>query len=93
MNIDQNRLRENDGLIFVVHGLTLKFRAPARYDDMVYATARVSRFSAARFYFEQRLHRDSPDGPLLVEGEVEAACLDGETFRPRRLPRELVEAL
>ncbi len=92
-NIDQTELRRSEGLVFVVHGINLKFRAPARFDDVVYATARVSRFSAARFCFEQRLHRDEPDGPVLVEGEVEAACLDGATFRPRRLPRGLVEAL
>ena len=89
--IDQNRLRQEEGLVFVVHGINLKFRAPARLDDYVFASADVTRHTAARFYFDQRLTRDAPDGELLVEGEVEAACLAEGSFRPRRLPKSLIE--
>ena len=91
--INQTQLRGAEGLVFVVHGLNLKFRAPARFDDMVFASARVSRHTAARFYFEQRLTRDDATGSVLVEGEVEAACLDAESFRPRRLPKILLNEL
>ncbi len=91
--INQTQLRGDQGLVFVVHGINLKFRAPARFDDMVYATAIVRRHTAARFFFEQRITRDTAAGPVLVEGEVEAACLDVDSFRPRRLPKTLIDEL
>ena len=89
--INQTQLRSDQGLVFVVHGINLKFRAPARFDDMVFASASVCRHTAARFFFKQRLTRDSATGPVLVEGEVEAACLDADSFRPRRLPKTLID--
>jgi acyl-CoA thioesterase FadM len=35
----------------------------------------------------------APGGELLVEGKVRVACVDAQSFRPRRLPGWIVEGL
>ena len=39
--------------------------------------------------FAQRILRGEE---VLIEGTVRVACLDAQSFRPRRLPAELVNA-
>jgi acyl-CoA thioester hydrolase len=87
--IDQNRLREEHGLIFVVIRTELAFRAPARFDDELVVTVAVVNSGASRFALQQNVYRQSLDGTVLCEGGCEGACIDAVTLRPRRLPNNL----
>ncbi len=87
--VDQNRLRADGGLIFVVAGTQVKFRAPARFDDELVVTVDVLGSAGARFELGQNVYRSSLNGELLCEGLCEGACLDAQSLRPRRLPKNL----
>ena len=41
----------------------------------------------------QALHRDAPDGELLIDGKVRVACVDAQRMKPKRLPQFVVEGL
>ena len=91
--VDQVKLREETGLVFVVAGTEVKFRAPARFDDELVVTVAVLSSGRARFTLEQRIFRDALDGELLVEGMCVGACIDVAQQRPRRMPENILSEL
>ena len=70
------------GRMFVVSDLSLTYRQPARLDDQVEATARILAVGGATIDFEQTVRRGEA---LLVEGNIQIACVASDTGRARRL--------
>jgi acyl-CoA thioester hydrolase len=85
----QSELVKDPGVIFVVTNINLDYRRPARLDDSLLVTCDLIPEGAASMTFAQRISRGEE---VLVEGTVRVACLDAQSFRPRRLPAELVNA-
>jgi acyl-CoA thioester hydrolase len=84
-----NALREQ-GLEALVVEAHLRYGAPARFDDRLRIHARVTDVRGARFRYEYAVTRGDQ---LVAEGWTAHACVDAVTFRPRRLPPELREAI
>ncbi len=82
----QHALALDPGILFTVVHVEVSYRAPARLDDLLVVTCAPRIDGRVRARFAQRIHRDSIDGPLLVEAGVEVACIDARTHRPKRLP-------
>lgn len=82
----------NDGVLFVVHSVESRYLKPARLDDELLVHSAIEQAGAASVMFRQQILR-AHDRQLLCEGRVRVACVNGETFRPRRWPRELLAAL
>jgi acyl-CoA thioester hydrolase len=94
--VSQSALREETGSVFVVTDTSLQYRQPARLDDMVEVTVVVAGSTAARLTVDQtatRIEADGSPGPLLCEGRIRIACVDVGTFRPRRIPSDILEKL
>lgn len=83
--VSQQRLRDELGIVFVVHRMELDFNAPARLDDLLLATVEPVERRSASFVVNQALRRE-PVGKPLVEARVRIACIDAERFRPRPIP-------
>lgn len=66
---------ERKGVFFVVAKCAAKFRAPARYDDVLVLTTRVARMGAARIDHAYELHRKA-GGVLIATAETTLACVD-----------------
>lgn len=81
---------QNDGVIFPVIEVQLRYKGAARYDERVTVEVVVLEASGVRLNFGYRLL--GADGSLKVEGETRHVCTSLED-RPRRLPPELVAAL
>lgn len=64
---------EERGVIFVVAKLECRFKAPARYDDVLTLTTRMVRMGRARLDHEYELARD---GLLLCQASSTLACVD-----------------
>jgi acyl-CoA thioester hydrolase len=89
----QTRLEREVGVIFTVVNLQVRYRLPARLDDLLCISCEPARDGAASIEFGQRIWRDGVDGELLLSGSARVACLDATTFRPRRLPPVVDAAL
>lgn len=76
----------NRDLMFVVRDVALNYRAPARLDDEIVATASVARLRGAAMSLRQTVRRGAE---VLVEGSVTVACVERASMRPRRLPKEI----
>ena len=71
------------GWIFVVSKLEVSYRQPAHLDDELQVTASITAVGGATIGFFQSVMRGET---VLVEGDVQIACVDCDTGRPRRLP-------
>ncbi|HKE00232.1 MAG TPA: thioesterase family protein [Planctomycetota bacterium] len=85
------REMEERGFFLVVTELEIRFRASARYDDLLTVAARVESLGPATVRFAYEVRRE-PDPIVLVEGATVLACLDAER-RPRRFPADVAERL
>ena len=91
LGVDQRALLNEDRRMFVVTGTQAEFVAPARFNDEVVVTASLAGLSRATFDIEQNIYRDSLGGELLLRSRVQAAYLDADTLRPKRVPAALFE--
>lgn len=82
--IEQNRLRDEHDVMFVVSEMDIRFRSPAKLDDELVATIDSFTRRSASMTFAQCILR-ATDGVRLVEARVRAACI-GTNFKPRRIP-------
>ena len=90
LGFGQQALRERTGAIFVVTDTRVRYLAPARLDDLLEVTVALVGSGKASMVLAQQAWRD---GTLLAEGEIRVGCVDEGTFRPRRIPTELMNAL
>ena len=82
---------QNEGFIFPVVEAHLRYRAPARYDDVVGIEIWLSRLRGVRLNFGYRVLNEASD-TLLLEGETWHVCT-GLDEKPKRIPEKLIERL
>ncbi|GGC02474.1 tol-pal system-associated acyl-CoA thioesterase [Marinobacterium zhoushanense] len=87
----QHRLAA-DHCLFVVHSVDCRYLKPARLDDELIVRSAIEQAGAASLVFKQKII-DRHTEQTLCEGQVRVACVNSQTFKPRRWPRELVMAL
>ena len=80
----------NHDLMFVVRDVALEYLQPAQLDDELLATAAVVDMRGATMRMRQSVRRNEE---VLVHGDVTIACVSRSSFKPRRLPREIIEKL
>jgi acyl-CoA thioester hydrolase len=71
------------GVDVVVGEANLRFRAPARADELVTLRTRVARFGTTSLTLEIELVRDAR---LLVDGWLRHVCVDARTWEKTPLP-------
>lgn len=91
LGVDQVALVRDQRRIFVVVETKAEFVVPARFNDQIIVTARLTGFTRATFDIEQNIYLNSLDGDLLLRGGVRAAYLNADTMRPTRVPASIFE--
>jgi acyl-CoA thioester hydrolase len=86
--IDQRAAQEDGTGVYAVAEANIKYRLPARLGDDLLIVSTVREVRAASVLIHQRVMRG---GQPLADGQITAAFL-GPDDRPRRQPREWVEA-
>lgn len=81
---------EKNGVMLPVAGITCKYRAPAKYDDELVITARITRLNAARIEFSYTVVRKGESG-ILAEGTSSHGFVDSRTFKPLNFKKQCPE--
>ena len=79
-------LAQRLGVVFVVRSASIAFRRPARLDDLLHVSVRLAELGRSRVRLGQAVKRG---GEILVEGDVELACVEARSFKPVSVPAEL----
>ncbi len=85
IGMDQNRMKDDFGIVFAVKRIEADYIAPARLDDVLVVETTLSDVKGARFTMEQRVRRE--DQRLFTATvQIVVMTLEG---RPTRLPAEI----
>jgi len=87
--VEQQAVRSEHGVVFVVRDLSIEFLLPARLDDELDVTVESGEWRSASMSFVQRIVR-RVDGAAIAGARVRAACIDAVSFKPRRIPDPLI---
>jgi acyl-CoA thioester hydrolase len=90
LGFEQEALRSEAGIAFVVTETTVRYRRPARLDDVISVSVEVRHRGQASLEVAQQAWRAQD---LLAEGSIRIGCVDLGTFRPRRIPNDILLAL
>lgn len=89
----QERLRL-EGTGFVVTDTSVRYLLPARLDDLLRVSVETRRIGAASLALRQRAWRESGGrDELLADGTIRVGCVDLGTFKPCRIPNEILDSL
>jgi acyl-CoA thioester hydrolase len=83
---EQERLRAEGGIAFVVTDTSLRCILPARLDDLLEVTVSVEHLGQASLQISQQALRA---GRLLAAGTIRIGCVELGTFRPCRIPNDI----
>ncbi len=86
LGIDQQRLRAERRLQFVVVNVSVDFLRPAVLHDEILVTAELQRLTGATIVFKQTIMRGVEQ---LIDATARVACLDSGTLKPRAIPKDL----
>lgn len=93
LGCDQTELLEQRGLLFMITGVEIRYRQPARFNDLLCVTAELARRRRVSMRFAQTIYRDDSQQERLVEASVDAACVEAASLSPRPIPEELLAAM
>jgi acyl-CoA thioester hydrolase len=93
LGVEQQRLLDEQGPMFVVAEATLRWLRPARLDDLLHVTAALVEAGRASLRLQQQAWRG---GELLAEGDIRIGCVARDAaarLKPCRVPATILEKL
>jgi acyl-CoA thioester hydrolase len=87
---EQERLRADEGVMFVVADTQVRYLKPARLDDLLHVTVALRQAGQASMRLTQVAWRGDE---RLCEGDIRIGCVDAATFQPRAIPPALRQAV
>ena len=92
LGFEQDRMIEDDGVVFAVRSVAVDYNSPARFNDQLEVVTTLERLGRASLSLLQEIRRKGENGVLCM-GTVKVASLNAESFRPAALPKSLFQAL
>lgn len=97
LGFSQRLLALDPGIIFPVVDMSIRYRRAARLDDELLVSCEAQPHGATAIRFVQCIARHTRAAAAvrdtLAEAQVRVACVDAGTFRPKKLPSFLTNAL
>ena len=92
LGFEQDQLKQEYGIIFAVHSLSIQYRKPAVFNDALTVSADIVDMGRARLTFQQMITKDK-DSSVIASADVTIACLNADRFTPARIPDHILEVL
>ena len=90
LGFEQDTLRDEAGVVFVVRRVEVDYLSPARFNDQLDVSVSLHEAGRASFSVKQALMRGST---RLVSAQVTLACVDAVRFKPVKIPAPILQAL
>ncbi|MCM1322584.1 MAG: tol-pal system-associated acyl-CoA thioesterase [Acetobacter sp.] len=88
--INQDDMLKNKGIGFVVRDCHISYKSPAKLDDALNITCKVTDIKGVSLKMEQKLYRNDI---VLSEIEITLVFLSLPTMRPTKIPTEILSLL
>jgi len=100
LGYELDELVRDEQLIFVVRAVSCEYLRPAIFNDELFVSAEIIEMGNTSIKFEQKVMRVSKEVDktdeayiTLAKGVVTIVSVDSNKFRPKRLPKKLLETL
>ncbi len=92
LGFEQDKLREQEGVVFVVRNVSLQLHQPARFNDELEVVSTIQKLARTNMIFKQVIHRVA-ESKSLCEAEIQVVSLDAEKWKPRAIPPAILQAI
>lgn len=90
LGFEQTEVKESLGVIIVVHSLSITFKSPAYFNDLLEVHCDVVKIGHGSIELAQTIMRN---GVLLINAHVKGAFVNAATFKPVGIPANIKEAM
>lgn len=90
LGINQEDMLKNKGMGFVVRDCHISYKSPAKLDDALNITCKVTEIKGVSLKMEQKLYRGDT---ILSEIEITLVFLSLPSMRPTKIPTEILALL
>lgn len=90
LGINQEDMLKNKGMGFVVRDCHINYKSPAKLDDALNITCKVTEIKGVSLKMEQKLYRNDA---ILSEIEITLVFLSLPAMRPTKIPSEIIDLL
>ena len=82
---------EEKGVMLPVSDFKVKYKSPAKYDDLLLITTKIVEIRGARIIFEYTIYNENQE--LVSEAETTLVFVSKETMRPISPPNEFISVV
>ena len=98
LGIEQQRMKDSTGGMFVVTETSIRYLRPARLDDQLIITASLIEIGRASMIIKQQAllkkeQKDPLSDTLLCEGTIRIGWVHGANLLPKRIPAAILDSL
>jgi acyl-CoA thioester hydrolase len=83
LGYEQTTVKDEMGVIIVVHSLSINFKSPARFNDLLEVHCELTNVGRGSLEITQKV---ICNGIELIQAHIKVAFVDAETFRPVAIP-------
>ena len=91
LGFEQDTLRQQQGVLFIVHHATLDYLKPARFNDLLDVSVRIRRRKRASLELAQEVTRQP--GEVLCAAVIRIVCVDAVDLRPCPIPDDVIKEI
>lgn len=93
LGFEQDLMRQDEGVIFAVHHVSIDYLHPARFNEQLEVTARLVEQKRASLTFAQSVYPLAQASRPCCTARVRIVCIDSHQFRPTAMPENLMKEL
>jgi acyl-CoA thioester hydrolase len=90
LGFEQPQVKTDLGVIIVVHSLSVEFKAPAYFNDMLEVHCKLTKIGRGSIEMEQKTMREHQ---VLIKAQVKLAFVNADTFKPVGIPVAIKTAM
>lgn len=90
LGFEQTTVKDELGVIIVIHSLSIAFKSPANFNDMLVVNCALIKAGYSSMDLAQTITRD---GVLLIDAQVKAVFVKAGNFKPVGIPQAIKQAI
>ena len=92
LGFEQDDLKEQQGIFFVVRNVSLQLHKPARFNDELEVVSSITRIARTNLIFTQVIRRVGEE-EIISEAEIQVVCVSVTSWKPKGIPAALLETI